>query len=301
MSKLKELSNFLVCPDCFLSLKYLRKNLYCQKCERKFEIKNIINLLPKKFVCKNPYEWVRIKKKRDSYTLDTIEKIFETLKDKHEEKNDFEDLVSTSNMNIKGNVLCLGAGICVIPIIVKTLFPSSKVFVVDIANNILEVGKKLSQLFEVSPEIFINASAESLPFKKGTFDFVISSSFLHHTDIDKTFINIYRVLKKGGIYISLQEPTCAGFTKKLYKFYFRTGFEKSKKAGVKRDVFSLKKISETLRQAGFKNITIEKYKNPEYVSKGILTYYAYYSFLKIIPFDIIRKFFPSKVRIIAKK
>jgi len=302
MNKLKELSKFLICTDCRSNLKYLKKTIHCQTCGRKFRIKNgIINLLPKHFAYKNPYEWVRIKKDDDHYTLDTIEKIFETFRDKHEEKNDMLELVSKYDMNIFGNVLCLGAGICVLPISVKMLFPPSKLFVVDIAQNILEIGKKLSELFEVSPKFFINASVESLPFKKNTFDFVISSSLLHHTDIDVSFENIYRVLKRGGLYITLQEPTCADITKRFYKFYFKTGFEKSKKAGVKRDVFSPKRIFGSLKQAGFKNIIIEKYKNPRYISKGVFTYYAYYSFLKIIPFLIVRNFFPSKVRIIAKK
>lgn len=64
-----------------------------------------------------------------------------------------------------------------------------------------------SDIFEthVHPSLpFMKFSKEEIPFKDETFDFVLTSNVLHHGELDLR--EIKRVLKKGGEFVSLQEP-----------------------------------------------------------------------------------------------
>ena len=64
-----------------------------------------------------------------------------------------------------------------------------------------------SDIFEtnISPKLpFMKFSKEEIPFKDETFDFIITGNVLHHGDLNLS--EIYRVLKKGGEFITVQEP-----------------------------------------------------------------------------------------------
>lgn len=47
---------------------------------------------------------------------------------------------------------------------------------------------------------------EKLTFEDDMFDLVVCSNVLHHGDLDATLREVYRVLRSGGQFISLQEP-----------------------------------------------------------------------------------------------
>jgi len=53
---------------------------------------------------------------------------------------------------------------------------------------------------------FAYANKESLPFKDKCYDMVVTGNVLHHGNLEKTTKEIYRVLKDGGVFVSLQEP-----------------------------------------------------------------------------------------------
>jgi ubiquinone/menaquinone biosynthesis C-methylase UbiE len=64
-----------------------------------------------------------------------------------------------------------------------------------------ETTWKRTELFKLSGCVY-QGDAENLPFKDKVFDFVFSYGVLHHTpDIQKTFDEIYRVLKPGGKFL----------------------------------------------------------------------------------------------------
>lgn len=59
----------------------------------------------------------------------------------------------------------------------------------------------------MSPNLIrVICDKEQLPFKNGSFDFVLTANVLHHGDIGKTINEVYRVLRDEGEFISLQEP-----------------------------------------------------------------------------------------------
>lgn len=52
----------------------------------------------------------------------------------------------------------------------------------------------------------VQCSAEHIPFPDGAFDSVICCNTLHHTDLSAACAESWRVLKPGGVLVSLQEP-----------------------------------------------------------------------------------------------
>ena len=69
----------------------------------------------------------------------------------------------------------------------------AKVFGFDISLNMLRIAK--SRIKEAS---FCKMKAEQLGFKDEQFDAVFGIHYLHHTNINESIPEIYRILKKGG-------------------------------------------------------------------------------------------------------
>lgn len=92
------------------------------------------------------------------------------------------------------------------------LHPDVKFFGVDVSNGIStarRITKNLQNVFVVA------ASAEALPFKKGSFDFGYSYGVLHHLPNPKVgFSELTRIIRKGGgIFIYLYEDHRNNFIK----------------------------------------------------------------------------------------
>lgn len=69
---------------------------------------------------------------------------------------------------------------------------------IDIAPENIERTKKHLSFYGYSP-IILEGDAENLEFEDESFDMVFSNGVLHHIpDINKSFREIYRVLRKGG-------------------------------------------------------------------------------------------------------
>ncbi len=67
---------------------------------------------------------------------------------------------------------------------------SSDIFVVNMSSSLVRVI----------------CDKEQLPFKNGSFDFVLTANVLHHGNMNMTVSEVYRVLRYGGELVSLQEP-----------------------------------------------------------------------------------------------
>lgn len=87
-------------------------------------------------------------------------------------------------------------------------------FIVDIAKNIFDevIGLDITpaMLEQIKPAKNVKtilAESSKMPFENNLFDSVTSCSFLHHLyRIQPTLREIYRVLKKGGIYFNDLDP-----------------------------------------------------------------------------------------------
>lgn len=104
----------------------------------------------------------------------------------------------------------------------------AKVIGMDISEEQLKFAKKLAEKNKVKIK-FIQRDIKTLtPIKSNSQDIVFSAIALHYVDnLDKCFKEVYRVLKKRGIFIfSLNHPftrTVNSKTLKLEDSYFNTG------------------------------------------------------------------------------
>lgn len=129
---------------------------------------------------------------------------------------------------------------------------------------------------------FINSNAESLPFKRDSFDFVVSRVSLPLTNISKSLLEVSRVLKKDGrVWVTLHSfsMTLKFLKNAALKFHIKDVIYKSYVI-VNSIVFHLSgkqfafpwngkyesfqtesRITKAMKEAGFKNINIYKGKH----------------------------------------
>lgn len=111
----------------------------------------------------------------------------------------------------------------------------------------------------------ILAKAENIPFKNSTFDAVTAYAVLHHLkDLYKVFSEIYRVLKKGGMFYSGLDPN----------YYFWEAFSKLDKKNKYSDIVSreLKAVTdkdlELAKELKLSKKIIDKAEYHKHIRKG---------------------------------
>jgi ubiquinone/menaquinone biosynthesis C-methylase UbiE len=76
---------------------------------------------------------------------------------------------------------------------------------VDVSRSALKLAKKWAREEGLKNTAFLQATMTYIPFKDTHLDAVISVSVLHHAfkrDIEKTIAEIYRILRKNGIFLA---------------------------------------------------------------------------------------------------
>lgn len=95
-------------------------------------------------------------------------------------------------------VLNLGCGLGEEAVYLHNL--GARVTAVDISSLMLKAAKRLARKHRVGRKIsFLPMTAESLKFKRGSFEAVVGCNILHHVDLKKTIREVKRVLKPGGV------------------------------------------------------------------------------------------------------
>lgn len=87
---------------------------------------------------------------------------------------------------------------------------------IDLSRKAVELAQKNFEESKISGKILFKvADAEKLPFPARTFDGVYSIGVLHSTNLDKSFAEIARVIKPGGLaFLHLWQKTYFLKTKK---------------------------------------------------------------------------------------
>lgn len=90
----------------------------------------------------------------------------------------------------------------------KNQYPDAEIYAIDVAGPSLLYGHAQAESQGLAVH-FRQMSADDLQFEDGSFDLVFSSMFLHEISrdtTDKTFDEIYRVLKPGGFMLHMELP-----------------------------------------------------------------------------------------------
>ena len=95
----------------------------------------------------------------------------------------------------------------------------------DLSEGMLSVARKKVFGKPISEKIeFVQADSEALPFEDNTFDAItVSFGIRNFENLEKGLAEIFRVLKKGGIFVVLETSVPTKFPfKQGYHFYSKT-------------------------------------------------------------------------------
>lgn len=173
------------------------------------------------------YKQVDVEKKQS-----LVKGVFDSVAGKYDLMNDVMSLgvhrlwknytIASSNVSNGDQVLDIAGGTGDLSIkFRKKVGPTGKVILSDINNSMLYEGRKNLLNHGVIDVDFVQANAESLPFKDNTFDCVsIAFGLRNVTDKDAALKQMCRVLKKGGTLLILEFSKVENqMLEKAYDFY----------------------------------------------------------------------------------
>jgi len=103
--------------------------------------------------------------------------------------------------NIKALDIGCGTGFPMIELATR-LDAESKVYGIDPWEKAVDRVKEKIELYEIKNADVITGAAESLPFEENFFDLIVSNNGINNVqDLNKTFTECFRVLKKGGQFV----------------------------------------------------------------------------------------------------
>ena len=128
--------------------------------------------------------------------------------------------------------------------------PKGKVFGIDYSEVSVRKSKKVNKVAVKSKHCeILQGNVQELPFTNETFDLVTAFETIYFwADVDQSLRQIYRVLKKGGIFMICNESNGENNKDKKWTEIIK---------GMK--IYTSEQIKYTLKNAGFTHV--EAYKN----------------------------------------
>jgi demethylmenaquinone methyltransferase/2-methoxy-6-polyprenyl-1,4-benzoquinol methylase len=173
------------------------------------------------------YKQVDVEKKQG-----LVKGVFDSVAGKYDLMNDVMSIgahrlwknytIASSNVSTGDQVLDIAGGTGDLAIkFRKKVGRTGKVILSDINDSMLYEGRKNLLNHGVVDVDFVQANAESLPFKENTFDCVsIAFGLRNVTHKDEALKQMYRVLKKGGTLLILEFSKVENkMLEKAYDFY----------------------------------------------------------------------------------
>jgi ubiquinone/menaquinone biosynthesis C-methylase UbiE len=215
--------------------------------------------------------------------------------------------------------LCAGTGFLSYHLAKKT--KPEKITLIDISDSEINEAKRLlTKNFPSQNFTFTTGDITQTDFPDNSFDIVVGNSFIHHLwDINKTLAEIKRMMKPGGIFIALHEPTPislaheSGSLPTVWLFlkngdsFFNTCRPEKDFPGTDVWVFDKAGMEKILQDAGFKDIKIKNWhifralvsfwlKFHEIKDENDLNFYKKNVFRAAIAADgILQKILPSRL------
>jgi len=210
----------------------------------------------------------------------------------------YEDFNAYTSQKSKNKiVLDYGCGIGSVTQKIATLKPS-KLFGIDISE--ISISKAIENAKNLNLQINYSVdNCEETRFKAETFDLVFGSGILHHLDLEKSLVEINRILKKGGEMVFL-EPLGANPLINFYRKLTPKSRSEDEHPFLKKDFNFINSLFKqvTVKYYGFFTLIFFLfYKNPQKSSVFKIISKLDYYFFKI-------KYFKNlawSVMIVAKK
>jgi SAM-dependent methyltransferase len=116
-------------------------------------------------------------------------------------------------------------------------------------------------------------AVEDMNFEEGSFDLVIGSAILHHTDLKMAVPNIFRVLKQGGRAIFI-EPLNENYILKFWRKLTPSRRSPMERALLKGDLYFIRSV--------FRKRNFRYYGLTSILSMGLMMFYPQRTFIKVI-------------------
>ena len=116
-------------------------------------------------------------------------------------------------------IMELGGGQCWASAIVKRYFNHKTIIGSDISKYAVESAHKWERIFGYALDDKVDCKSYEIPVEDGSLDLVFAYAAAHHfARHEKTFIELKRVLKPGGVCLYLHEPCCGRLLHPLAKW-----------------------------------------------------------------------------------
>src|SRR3989344_2361379 len=112
----------------------------------------------------------------------------------------YQKIASQIPKDRKTHILDVGTGTANLAIAIKKRSPKAEILGIDPDGKILEIAKGKIRKEKLDIKL-LKAFAQKLPFKKQSFDYVVSSFAIHHIPShlkNQAFYEMHRVLRSGG-------------------------------------------------------------------------------------------------------
>ncbi len=161
-----------------------------------------------------------------------------------------------------GLILDAGTGTARIPILMCQRRPQWQVIGIDLAQSMLDVGRKNVENSGLQQRIKLElVDAKQMPYPDAHFDMVVSNSIIHHLPNPLPFLQeLKRVLKPNGAILlrDLIRPDCEETLKDLVKTYAGDCNEHQKM--LFRDslyaAFTVDEVTELLQQVALESVPV---------------------------------------------
>lgn len=152
-----------------------------------------------------------------------IKNLFNSISTNYDKLNDImsfglhkkikKEVISHLNLPLNAKILDLCTGTGDLAGLLKKQYPQSETIGVDFSTEMLKIAK--AKFININ---FIEADCTNLPFESDYFNLCIISFGLRNIEeMEKAIKEIYRVLKKGGIFINLD----LGKPNKFFNFFLK--------------------------------------------------------------------------------
>lgn len=149
--------------------------------------------------------WTIIQKAREGFNEDFSKKNY--MEERTGDTEHLHNILSHLKIMPQSNLLDLGTGSGFLAFPIARMNAECSVFGLDIAARTLTNNREKASMMELNNLHFIDYDGINFPLKDNIFDYVVTRYALHHfPEIDKTFAEIGRVLKKGGS-LFISDPT----------------------------------------------------------------------------------------------
>ncbi len=226
--------------------------LECAACRRRYPITNgIPNLLPDDdpVITSEVAGWLKLAGPLDDHLIPTMAALpYYPHKPWIELAPDFVqalELVCFSGQR----VLDIGAGRCWSSRHLVRVGQAREVVALDILRE-KYIGLETADLFMEMDDIHferVQGSMHHMPFPDGRFDIVFSAASVHHSsDLDGLFRELARVLRPGGVFVMIAEPS------KPASSPVRRPDNEETRHGINEHVYALAEYLRALRRQGFR-------------------------------------------------